>query len=233
MIAPLLNFNIKGVVWYQGESNERNPQEYGSKLQTMINDWRSKWDQGNFPFIYVQLPNYRQETPFPSESSWAELRQSQLNTLKIENTGMAVTIDLGEWNDVHPLDKEDVGKRLVLLARKLAYHENEVAAFSPVPDHAGFEEEKVMITFRNAGNGLKTKDGGPVQYFAISGDGRYFIWAKAMINGNVVTVWNDKIKNPVKVRYAWADNPDTANLISKDGLPASPFEIDRRSDDSH
>lgn len=225
MIAPLLNISIKGVIWYQGESNTDNPDQYNETFPAMISDWRQKWDQGNFPFIYVQLANFMEKTDMPSESKWAELRQVQLNTLKVPNTGMAVTIDLGEWNDIHPLNKEDVGRRLALQAEKLAYYDTGIFAASPVPARAVFQRDRVLITFKNTGNGLITPDGNPLTYFSISGDGKNFMWAKAEIKGNRVVVQSKKVTNPNVVRYAWADNPNTANLYTKDGLPASPFEI--------
>lgn len=229
MIAPLLNFSIKGVIWYQGESNTWSPPLYAETFPAMISDWRLKWDQGDFPFLYVQLANFMEETDTPVESNWAGLRQVQLNTLKVPGTGMAVAIDLGEWNDIHPENKEDVAKRLALQARRLAYNETDIFASSPAPADFDFGETKVLISFDDVGNGLVTQGGGPLQHFAISGDGINFVWAKAEIEGNMVTVWNEEIRNPVVVRYAWADNPASANLYTKDGLPASPFEI-RKSD---
>ena len=224
MISPLLNYSIKGVIWYQGESNINEPLQYFETFSAMISNWRQKWNQGNFPFIFVQLANFMEETVIPAESNWAELRQAQLKTLNVPNTGMAVTIDIGEWNDIHPLNKEDVGKRLALQARTLAYNEKEIFA-SPVPASYDFKRKKVMITFNNVGKGLVANDNDTLKYFAISCDDKNFVWAKAKIKGNVITVWNEIIKNPTVIRYAWADNPHAANLYTKDGLPASPFEI--------
>ena len=227
MIAPLLNFKIRGIIWYQGESNADNPSDYDQTFPAMINNWRQKWNQGDFPFIYVQLANYMEETKEPVESNWAELRQAQLKTLSVENTGMVVAIDLGEWNDIHPLNKYDVGKRLALQAQKLAYREKNVFAESPVPEKSVFKQDKVEIYFRNTGNGLMAKGDKKLHYFSVSNDNKNFVWAEAKIKGNKVIVWNSGIKNPVKVRYAWADNPKSANLFTKDGLPASPFEIEK------
>lgn len=226
MIAPLLNFSMKGVIWYQGESNTSNPQLYGETFPAMISDWRKNWGQGSFPFIYVQLANFMEESAIPMESNWAALRQAQLNTLKVPNTGMAVAIDLGEWNDIHPLNKKDVGKRLALQAMKLAYKEKEIAGSSPVPVSADFQRNKVVITFEGVGKGL-VANGEELKHFSISGDGERFVWAKATISEDRVTVWNEKIDNPKVVRYAWGDNPEAANLYTKEGLPASPFEIEK------
>jgi sialate O-acetylesterase len=225
MIAPLLNLKIKGVIWYQGESNTNNPKEYSETFPAMIYDWRQNWNQGDFPFIFVQLANYKEETKEPAESDWALLRQSQLKSLTVPNTGMVVSIDLGEWNDIHPLNKYDVGKRLALQAQKIAYNEYSPSADFPIPEKTVFKQKKIIIFFKNTGNGMVAKDSYKINYFSISGDGKNFAWADAIIKGDKVIVWKDKVKNPCKVRYAWADNPKTANLFTKDGLPASPFEI--------
>lgn len=228
MIAPLLNLKIKGVLWYQGESNTGNPFGYKEAFSTMITDWRTKWGQGNFLFLFVQLTNYMEEYPEPRESNWAALRQSQLETLSVPNTGMAVTIDVGEWNDIHPLNKEAVGHRLALLARKMTYGETKITASSPMPSTAIFENDKAIISFANVGGGLTIKKGTELKSFAISNDGIHFVWAKAKISGNKVEVWNEKISNPMVVRYAWDNNPAAANLFSKEGLPATPFEVKKK-----
>lgn len=225
MIAPLLNFKIKGVIWYQGESNAGNPSNYKEAFSTMITDWRANWNQGDFPFLFVQLANYMETKSNPVESNWARLRQKQFETLTVPNTGMAVTIDVGEWNDIHPLNKQDVGKRLALQALKLGYGESKIVASSPSPDTFKFGNNQVLIDFKDVGKGLMVKNGGYLKSFAISNDGKNFVWAKAEIIDNKVKVWNSEIKNPTVVRYAWADNPADANLFSKDGLPATPFEI--------
>lgn len=225
MIAPLTNLKIKGVLWYQGESSTSNPKLYAKTLPALIENWRRKWGQGNFPFLFVQLPNFMESYPEPRESNWAVLRQAQLETLKVPNTAMAVAIDLGEWNDIHPLNKQDVGNRLALLARKIAYVEKKLNAESPMPKASVFEKGKVVISFKNVGNGLIVKNGNELKSFAISNDGKNFVWAKAKIIGNTVVVWNDKISNPTVVRYAWDNNPADANLFSKEGLPSTPFEV--------
>lgn len=226
MIAPLLNYKIKGVIWYQGESNTGKPGQYYDLLSTMINDWRQKWNQGNFPFLFVQLPNFMLPQEQPSESNWAILREQQLKTLSVPNTAMAVTIDIGEWNDIHPLNKEDVGKRLALAAQKIAY-DDDVVYSGPIFDSMKIEGNKIILSFTNIGGGLVAK-GGELKQFSIAGADKKFVWAKAEINGDKVIVWNDSIAEPVAVRYAWADNPEGANLYNKEGLPASPFRTDEK-----
>ena len=223
MIAPLLNYKIKGVIWYQGESNAGRPGEYFNLFSTMINDWRSKWGEGNFPFLFVQLPNFMEAKPQPSESNWALLREAQLKTLSLPNTGMAVTIDIGEWNDIHPLDKKDVGKRLFLAAEKVAYGDNAVVYSGPIYKSMKIECKKIILSFDNVDGGLISKDGDNLNSFAIAGADKKFVWANAKIENNKVVVWNDEVENPMAVRYAWADNPEGANLYNKNGLPASPF----------
>jgi sialate O-acetylesterase len=225
MIAPLLKYKIKGVIWYQGESNTARPLEYQKLFPALIADWRQKWNQGNFPFLYVQLANYMETKDQPSESNWAELREAQLKTLAVANTAMAVTTDIGEWNDVHPLNKEDVGKRLALAAQKVAYGDKNVVHSGPIYESMKIEGNKITITFTNTGGGLVAK-GGELKYFAIAGEDKKFVWAKAKIEDNKVVVWNEKVTNPIAVRYAWADNPEGANLYNKEGLPASSFRTD-------
>jgi len=228
MIAPLLNGRIKGVLWYQGESNTRNPESYDQTFPALITNWRARWGQGDFPFLFVQLANFMEAKPEPSESNWATLRQAQLNTLSVPHTGMAVAIDLGEWNDIHPLNKQEVGKRLALLARKKAYGESDLSASSPRPRVVMFNTDEVVIQFQDVGDGLVSRANEPLEYFEISTDGKLYIRAKAEIRGtNAVVVWQEGIKNPVSVRYAWANNPATANLYSRSGLPASPFQLDK------
>lgn len=224
MIAPLLNYKIKGVIWYQGESNASNASKYFSTFPTLIHNWRNKWNIGDFPFLYVQLANYMEEVQGPKESDWALLRQAQLETLNVSNTGMAVITDLGEWNDIHPLNKQDVGKRLAQEAYKLGYGESKVS-LSPIPKSYKFSNKKVKIGFDYADTGLISKNKKPLAYFEISNDGIHFFKASAVIKGKQVIVWSDTIKNPIVVRYAWANNPAKANLFSKAGLPVSPFQI--------
>ena len=227
MIAPLLDYAIKGVIWYQGESNTSKSSEYCALFSALINDWRQKWNQGSFPFLYVQLANYMQSKDQPAESEWAALREAQLSTLAVPNTGMAVTSDIGEWNDIHPLNKEDVGKRLALLAEKLAYNEKDLVHSGPLYKSMKIKGNKVVINFTNTGSGLFAKGGSELKHFAIAGADKKFLWAQTRIARNKVIVWNDNISHPVSVRYAWADNPESANLYNNEGLPASPFRTDK------
>jgi len=220
MINPLINYNIKGAIWYQGESNTGKPKEYGDLLTTMINDWRSKWNQKDLPFFTVQLANFMEPKAQPVESNWAELREQQRQvSLKVPNTGLAVIIDIGEWNDIHPLNKKTVGDRLALQALKVADKKN-IIAEGPFYQSMKTDGNKIILSFKTG-----TDDFAPVaelKGFTIKGkDGKYE-WAKAKIGGNKIIVWNDTVSNPVSVRYDWADNPD-GNLKNKSGLPASPF----------
>jgi len=224
MIAPLKNYPIKGVLWYQGEANTKKPSEYGPLMEALISNWRVQWKQEKLPFLLVQLPNFMEPKLEPTESNWAALRQQQLNTLKVPNTGLAITIDLGEWNDIHPLNKYDVGKRLALQARKLVYGEKNLTASGPLFQSIKQNGNKLILSFSDIGTGLQIKNGNELKEFAIAGADGKFVWAKAIIEGDKIVVWNDAVANPVKVRYAWADNPVEANLYNKENLPASPFE---------
>jgi sialate O-acetylesterase len=224
MVSPVINFRIKGILWYQGETNTDKPEEYQNLLPALINDWRIKWQEGPVPFIFVQLPNFMEVQYLPSESQWATLRFSQLKALSVINTAMAVTIDAGEWNDIHPLGKKVVGERLALAARKLAYGEDKIVYSGPVFKSAIADGDRIIIEFSNVGGGLVAKGGGELNQFAIAGADKKFVWSDARIENNKVIVRSDEIKNPVFVRYAWADNPEGANLYNIEGLPASPFE---------
>jgi len=227
MISPILNYAIKGVIWYQGESNTSMPKEYYKLFSTLIRNWRQKWNQGDFPFLYVQLANYMEASEQPSQSNWAELREAQLKALVHPNTGMVVTTDIGEWNDLHPLNKKDVGYRLALTAQKIAYGESEVVCSGPIYQSMIIEDNKVILTFTNAQGGLAIKNSNELRHFAIAGDDKKFIWAKATIKNDKVVVWCEQVAHPVYVRYAWADNPEGANLYNKEGLPASAFRTDK------
>jgi sialate O-acetylesterase len=222
MISPILKYSIKGIIWYQGESNAERPLEYRKMLPALIRDWRKKWSQGDFPFLFVQLPNFMEAKDQPSESNWALLREAQLKTLLLPRTGMAVTIDIGEWNDVHPLNKKDVGRRLAIAAQKVAYADDTVVYSGPIYQSMKVEGNKIIITFTHTGSGLVTKRG-ELRCFAIAGTNNQFVWAKAKIENDKVVVWSEKVPHPVAVRYAWADNPEGANLYNAEGLPASPF----------
>nr|WP_315197615.1 sialate O-acetylesterase [uncultured Flavobacterium sp.] len=228
MIAPLKNYPLKGVLWYQGESNVKKPSEYFALMETLIANWRAQWHQEKLPFILVQLANFMEPNPQPAESDWAALRQQQTNTLRIPNTGMAVTIDLGEWNDIHPLNKYDVGKRLALQAEKLVYGEKNLIAAGPLFKSMELQGNKLILSFSDS-EGLIAKEGNSLKGFAVAGSDGKFVWAEAVINGNKVIVSSEAIQNPVKVRYAWANNPEGANLYNKEDLPASPFEAEVHS----
>ena len=225
MAAPVINYTIKGFLWYQGEANSGRAAEYAKLLPALINDWRNKWKSPDLPFLYVQLPGYMDYSYLPSESNWAMLRESQLKSLSVPNTGMAVAIDLGEWNDIHPDNKKDVGERLALAALKISYGEN-ITHSGPVFQSSVIEGNRMIISFTNIGSGLMTKDGEAPSEFAIAAADKKFVWANTKIDSDKVIVWNDTIKDPMYVRYAWADNPVNPNLFNKEGLPASPFKTD-------
>jgi len=223
MVAPLINYGIKGILWYQGESNI-GTKNYAALMKSLIEDWRGKWKLGDIPFLFVQLPGFGDFNYLPEQSGWAELREAQLKTCTIRNTGMGVAIDLGEWNDIHPDRKKPVGDRLALIARKIAYHENIVACG---PLYKSYEKQgnKIIISFSNAASGLTTSDGEAPQEIAIAGADKQFVWAESKISGDKLEVWSATISDPVYVRYGWADNPVNPNLCNKEGMPASPFNI--------
>jgi len=224
MIAPAIQYAVKGFLWNQGEGNTGNAKDYAKYLPALIHDWRTKWNEGDIPFIYAQLPGFMEVEYSPSESNWAQLRQSQLETLTVPNTGMAVTIDAGEWNDIHPLNKKEVGERLALWAEHLAYGSKDPDYSGPIYQWFTVTGDKIILNFSHTGSGLMIKGGGDLNYFSIAGEDKKWVWAKATIDGDKVIVWSDKVPNPVTVRYAWANNPEGANLYNKKGLPASPFE---------
>ncbi|SEH32610.1 sialate O-acetylesterase [Chryseobacterium culicis] len=223
MINPLIHYKIKGFIWYQGESNTGKPKEYGDLLSTMISDWRSKWNKNDLPFLIVQLANFMEKKDQPLDSGWAELREQQRQvSLHVPFTGLAVAIDLGEWNDIHPLNKKTVGDRLALQAQKIG-EGKKIIADGPVYQSMKKEGNTIIISFRPGTDDLVQ---GGLKGFAIKQkDGRYQ-WAKAKTKGNKVIVWNDQITDPVHVRYDWADNPD-GNLKNTSGLPASPFTTEK------
>ena len=193
----------------------------------MINGWRHKWKQGNFPFLIVQLPNFgNPNEEMPQNSDWSKLRESQFKATNLPNTDIVVTIDLGEAMNIHPINKQEVGRRTMLKALKLAYNMNVVSS-GPTYKSIVLRENKAEISFENIGSGLFTNNKfGYISEFAIAGDDKKFVWAKAYIEGNKVIVYNDKIHNPVAVRYAWSSNPSQSNLYNKEGLPAAPFRTD-------
>lgn len=229
MIQPLIPYTIKGAAWYQGESNGGRPADYRQLLTALIQDWRNRWQQGDFPFLVVQLANYMEIVKEPGESGWANLREAQLQVSQdLPNVGLAVTIDIGETYDVHPLNKKEVGERLSLAARKLAYGEKRIVASGPTLDSYKKSGNGILLTFKNVGSGLLAASNMPLQQFAIAGVDRKFVWANAtIIDKQTILVSSDQIPNPEAVRYAWANNPKGCNLYNKEGLPASPFRTDR------
>jgi sialate O-acetylesterase len=224
MIAPLVPYAICGAIWYQGESNAGRAYQYRELFPAMIKSWWKSWPQLSFPFLFVQLANYRQTKDAPAESDWAELREAQLMTLALPDTGMAITIDIGEADDIHPKNKQDVGKRLALWALAKTYGRNVVHS-GPIYKSMDTKDGKIIVHFDHIGGGLVTRDGGPLKGFAIAGADQSFVWADARIDGDTVVVSSEKTAEPVAVRYAWADNP-ICNLCNKAGLPASPFRTD-------
>ncbi len=224
MINGLIPYPIKGAIWYQGESNAGNAWAYRERFATMIKDWRARWGEGDFPFLWVQLANFMKPLDEPNDTNWAVVRDSQNATLELPNTATAVIIDIGEENDIHPRNKVDVGRRLALGAYKVAYGENLVYCG---PTYAGMavEGDSIRVRFDNVGGGLVAKDG-DLRRFAIAGADKKFVWATARIDGSTVVVHADGVADPVAVRYAWEDNPAGCNLYNAEGIPASPFRTD-------
>jgi len=223
MIHPLIPYAIRGAIWYQGESNAGRAYQYRKLFPAMIQDWRKAWGQGDFPFLFVQLANYQPRKPEPADSAWAELREAQTMTLSLPKTGMAVIIDIGEANDIHPKNKQDVGKRLARAALAIAYGKH-IPYSGPMYDSMKIEGDAIRLTFKHVDGGLVAR-GGELKGFAIAGDDRRFVWADAKIDGDTILVRSDKVAKPKAVRYAWADNPE-CNLYNKADLPASPFRTD-------
>jgi sialate O-acetylesterase len=224
MINPLIPFSIAGAIWYQGESNAGRAYQYRSIFPAMIRSWRDAWGQGDFPFYFVQLANFMARKEQPEDSAWAELREAQTLSLDLPNTGMAVAIDIGEAEDIHPRNKQDVGWRLALWALGEAYNRN-IMVSGPLYKSMKKEGNKIRIDFNHAGESLHSKGEGGLKGFQIAGEDKQFVWANAAIEDQTVVVWSDQVAEPVAVRYAWADNPE-ANLYNNAELPASPFRTD-------
>ncbi len=224
MIAPLVPYAIKGVIWYQGESNAGRAYQYRTLFPAMIKDWRGRWGY-DFPFLFVQLANYMHDKDQPADYEWAELREAQAMALSLPNTGMAVTIDIGNPDDIHPRNKQDVGLRLAAAAHKVAYGEKGVHA-GPTYQSMTVEGNKVRVKFANVGSGLVVKDKyGYVRGFAVAGADKKFVWARGYPDGNDLILYSDEVQTPVAVRYAWSNNPD-GNVYNREGLPAVPFRTD-------
>ena len=227
MISPILPMTIKGVIWYQGEHKAGRAYQYRKLFPNMIQDWRKHFNQGDFPFLFVQLANFYKAEDKPVESEWAELREAQSMTLgNTSNTGMAVIIDVGNADDIHPKNKQDVGKRLALAALKKVYGQGVYT--SPTYESMQIDGNVVRIKFKETGKGLVVKNNyGYVNGFTVAGADKKFHWAKATIeNENTVVISCDAVAEPIAVRYAWANNPHDVNLYNSEGLPADPFRTD-------
>ena len=228
MIAPYINYAVRGILWYQGESNAGNPGPYYQLLPNLIQDWRNKWGLGDIVFLIAQLPNFMEVNYLPEESNWAIMREAELVTAQnTPNTGIGVNIELGEWNDIHPGNKKPVGERLALQAMKLSYGDNDIVASGPVFRSQEIKDGKIVLSFDSVGSGLVSSNGEALAHFAIADNDKKFVWGEAVIEGDEVVVSSEEVPNPKYVRYAWADNPDFANLANKEGLPATPFRTDR------
>ena len=225
MIAPMIPFAIRGVVWYQGESNALHAYQYRKLLPALIGDWRAAWHSPDLPFLIVQLPNHGPAVPAPQESAWAELREAQMMAAaRLPHTAQVVTIDLGQQNNVHPPNKADVGKRLALAAEATVYGQR-IAYSGPIYQSATVEGNKIVLHFRDVFAGLRTRDGKSLRGFAIAGENHRFVWADAHIAGDQVIVSSPAVPHPIAVRYDWADSPD-GNLTNNSEIPASPFRTD-------
>ena len=227
MIHALVPYGIRGAIWYQGEGNAGRAKQYQRVFPDLIKDWRNHWNQGDFPFFFVQLANFMKVDSIPQESAWAELREAQSMTLLLPNTGMAVTTDVGDAIDIHPKDKQTVGKRLALAALKVAFKQDIVYS-GPVYKEMKISGNKVTLAFDQIGEGLKIKDKyGYLKGFAVAGEDHKFYWANGKLTGkNTIEVSSPGVTHPVSVRYGWANNPEDANLYNSEDLPASPFRTD-------
>ena len=223
MLNPLIPFAIKGAIWYQGEANTGQAYQYRELMPLMIKDWRDRWGY-DFPFYMVQLASFTAQQTAPVDATWAELREAQTQTLHLGNTGMAVTIDIGDAFDIHPKNKQEVGRRLALAARAQTYGEK-IPYSGPMYDTYQIEGNKIRIYFKHTDGGLKTKNNEIPKGFTIAGVDHKFHWADAVIDGNSIVVSSPEVAFPIAVRYAWADNP-ICNLYNGADLPASPFRTD-------
>lgn len=222
LIHPAHGYRLKGVIWYQGETNAGRGMEYRQLFKDLITDWRTQFEQPELPFLFVQLANLGIPNKQPVESGWATLRDAQRRALELPNTGMAVAFDLGEWNDIHPLNKKDVGRRLALEAQRVAYGDDEVVSAGPLYESMKVKDGSIVLTFSSVGSGLFANS--LLKGFQVAGDDGRFVWANAVVlSKNTVKVWSPNVSHPTAVRYAWDDNPAEANLKNKEGLPASPF----------
>ncbi len=224
MIAPIVNYPIKGVIWFQGESNAGQHEQYRELFSALIKNWRSAWGIGDFPFLFVQLANWQERKGIQPDSDWAYLREAQTQTLDLPNTGMAVTIDVGDADDIHPRNKKDVGHRLWAAAKKVAYDED-VMFSGPKFKKADFEGDKVTLTFDHSGEGLKIREGNAPKGFIVAGqDGKFYPASAKLTGTDQVEISHPSVPEPMEVRYAWADNPEV-NLYNSADLPAVPFRL--------
>jgi sialate O-acetylesterase len=223
MIAPLVGYGIKGAIWYQGESNAGRAYQYRKLFPTMIQDWRTRWGQGDFSFYWVQLADFMAEEKDPVDSQWAELREAQTMTQALPNSGQAVIIDVGEGADIHPRNKQDVGRRLARLALRRDYGRSNIVDSGPTFDSMSIEGDSIRVRFKNAAGGLVVKE--KPTGFAIAGEDRKFVWADAKVEGESVVLKSPAVARPVAARYAWANNP-VVSLYNKANLPACPFRTD-------
>jgi sialate O-acetylesterase len=221
MIHPLLNLKLNGCLWYQGESDSRNPIVYASLLPAMIQQWRTDFQQPSLPFFNVQLANYKAKSKTPADHSWARIRDAQASIASLPEADYITAIDLGLENDFHPLNKQEVGRRLALLARARVYQQKTLYSGPRIAD-TKIEDNEIHLSFEHVGSGLELREG---QSFAIAGQDKVFHWADAQVKNNVVILTQEQVKNPIAVRYAWAMNPDSV-LYNKEGLPAPPFRTD-------
>jgi sialate O-acetylesterase len=224
MLNPIIPFTLQGAIWYQGESNAGRAFQYRELFKTMITDWRAQWNQGDFAFLFVQLANYLPRNTQPVEDTWAELREAQTMALELPNTGMAVSIDIGNALDIHPGNKQEVGNRLALNALANVY-EKELPFSGPIYNKMEIKDNVIELTFNFVYDGLSASNGKDLKGFAIAGSDKVFVWADVRITDNKVVVSSPKVKQPVAVRYAWSSNPE-CNLINSANLPASPFRTD-------
>jgi sialate O-acetylesterase len=226
MVNPLIPYAFEGVIWYQGEANADRAYQYRKAFPLMIADWRKHWGAGDFPFYFVQLASFNAANGNSNKgSTWAELREAQTMTLSLPNTGMAVTTDIGNSNDIHPKDKQDVGKRLAAIALHNVYQKNVVYS-GPMYKSMKIEGNKVIISFTNVGGGLLVKNA-PLKGFEIAGLGQQFFPAVATVEGDQVILQNENIKIPAAVRFGWKDDAGEDNLFNKEGFPAAPFRTDK------
>ena len=222
MLKAIMGYGMRGVIWYQGESNTGRAKDYKHLISTLISSWRAEWGIGDFPFYWVNLANFQARTAIPQESSWAELREAQSQTLGLPHTGEALAIDIGEASDIHPGDKQTVGNRLARIALARDYGKS-IAWQNPQFDRMEINGARVTLHFKYVGQGLRSVDQREIKGFAIAGSDGHWVWAQAKLEGkDQIIVWNDQVSNPTEVRYNWANNPD-GNIYSQERLPLTPF----------